>query len=264
VAHEQLLNLAEQAARVAGEVLLDLARGPARGVEAKSSPTDLVSDADRAAERALVEVLLSERPRDGVLAEESGERPSGSGVTWVLDPLDGTVNFLFGIPVWAVSVAAIDAEGELVGTIYDPNRAELFSAARGEGAVLNGAPIRASSKEDLTTALVGTGFAYVPEARELQARRLVRVITRVRDIRRAGSAALDLASVACGRLDGDFEAPMEPWDKAAGVLLVREAGGVVSELPGPLDLSSGVIAAGAGLHDELRAVVLEGGPSLPR
>jgi myo-inositol-1(or 4)-monophosphatase len=252
----EALDLAVRAARRSGDLLLDRWRRPAEGVDHKSSPTDVVSDADRDSERLLTDVILAERPDDGIVAEETGEQPSRSGITWVLDPLDGTVNFLFRIPAWSVSIAVEDDDGAFVGVVYDPTRDEMFTARRGEGALLNGAPIRTSTKNDLSTALVGTGFAYVAEARELQAKRLVRVLPRVRDIRRAGSAALDLASVACGRLDGDFEAPMQRWDKAAGAILVKEAGGVVSELEGPLDLSAGVIAAGAGLHDLLRALVL--------
>ena len=250
------LDLAERAARTAGELLLELWARPARGVESKSTPTDVVSDADRESERLLKRLILAERPDDGFVAEETGEAASRSGVTWVLDPLDGTVNFLFGIPDWCVSVGVEDPDGALAGVVYNPTRKETFSASRGAGARLNGETIKASDKSDLTTALIGTGFAYVPEAREIQARRMPELIPRVRDIRRAGSAALDLASVACGRLDGHFEAPMERWDTAAGALLVREAGGVVSDLEGPLDLSSGLIAAGANLHDKLRALVL--------
>ena len=256
VEHRELLELAVTAARAAGGLLLDRWRRPARGVGSKSTPTDVVSDADRDSERLLKRIILSQRPDDGIVAEETGKRPSRSGITWILDPLDGTVNFLFHIPEWCVSIAAEDEQGVAVGVVYNPNRDEMFSSTRGRGAYLNGSAITASTKSDLATALIGTGFAYVPEARELQARRLPSLLPRVRDIRRAGSAALDLASVACGRLDGDFEAPMEPWDKAAGTLLVTEAGGTVSELEGPLDLSAGVIAAGSNLHDELRALVL--------
>jgi myo-inositol-1(or 4)-monophosphatase len=254
-----LLDLSMRAAREASELLLDRWHGPARGVDTKSSPTDVVSDADRESERLLIEIIRGERPDDGVIAEETGAEESRSGVTWILDPLDGTVNYLWHIPAWCVSIAVADEHETLVGAVYDPNRDEMFTATKGDGARLNGVPVRVSPRTELETALVGTGFSYVREARELQARRLVRVLPRVRDIRRAGSAALDLSWVACGRLDGLFEAPMETWDKAAGALLVEEAGGVVSELEGPLTLSSGLIAAGPDLHDDLRALVLEGG-----
>jgi myo-inositol-1(or 4)-monophosphatase len=251
-----LLELATEAARRAGALLLERWHGPARGIEAKSSPTDLVSDADRDAERLLVEVIRQHRPEDGIVGEESGEAAARGDLTWVLDPLDGTVDYLFGIPVWAVSVAVEDGDGAVVGVIHDPNRDETFTAARGTGASLNSSGIVVSDKDDLSRALIGTGFSYESEARAVQATILQRVLPRVRDIRRAGSAALDFASVACGRLDGLYEAPMERWDKAAGVLIVAEAGGITSELAPPLPhLSSGVIAAGPHLHDDLRRLV---------
>lgn len=251
-----LLDVAVEAAREAGELLLERFRRSPEGIETKSSSTDLVSEADRAAEGLILERLTRERPDDGILAEEGGGRESTSGITWVVDPLDGTVNYLFRIPVWAVSIAARDTDGEVVGVVHDPNRNETFTAARGEGAFLNGEPMKVSERETLDRALIGTGFSYVSDARREQAERLVRLLPRVRDIRRGGSAAIDLATLACGRFDGFYEAPMEEWDKAAGVLLIREAGGVVSELPAPQGLSPGVIAANPNLHDELRKLVI--------
>lgn len=253
----ELLDLAVMAATRASDILLDHFEGPAQGVFTKSTPTDPVSDADRAAEGFLLQFLKHERPDDGILAEEGGGRDSRSGLTWVIDPLDGTVNFLFGIPVWCVSIAVEDADGAIAGVVYDPNRDELFAAERAEGATLNGEPIQVTERAELSSALIGTGFSYDPEVRGSQALILSRVLPRVRDVRRAGSAAIDLATLACGRFDGFYEAPMEAWDKAAGVLLVREAGGVVSELPAPKGLSPGVIAAGPALHDTLRALVVE-------
>lgn len=244
------------AATQASEILLDYFEAPVQGLDAKSTPTDLVSDADRAAEKFISDFIRHERPEDGILGEEGAGRPSKSGLTWVVDPLDGTVNFLFNIPVWCVSIAVEDAEGGLVGVIYDPNKEELFAAERGEGATLNGEEIHVAERDDLSQALIGTGFSYDAEARAHQAALLSRVLPKVRDVRRAGSAAIDLATLACGRFDGFYEAPMEAWDKAAGVLIVREAGGVVSELPAPKGLSPGVIAAGPGLHDALRELVV--------
>lgn len=256
-AARELLELATDAAVRAGDLLMTFFEAPPAGVTAKTSPTDLVSDADRAAERLLLDAIDAARPDDGVLAEEGSARDSRSGYTWVLDPLDGTINFLFGIPVWGVSIAIDDGDGTLVGVVHDPARGDTFRARRGGGATLNGRPIRVSDRDDLATALVGTGFSYEDQARARQAEKLLEVLPAVRDIRRAGSAALDLASVSCGRLDGFFEASMEPWDKAAGVLLVREAGGVVTKLGAPLPhLSPGVIAAGPGLHEDLAALVL--------
>jgi len=251
-----LLDLAVAAAREAGELLLERFRRPARGVETKSSSTDLVSEADRAAEELILGRLTEARPDDGILAEEGGGRTSSSGITWVVDPLDGTVNYLFRIPVWSVSIAAADPDGTLIGVVHDPNRAETFTAIRGEGAALNGDPISVSDRDSLEQAMIGTGFSYDSEARREQAERLVRLLPLVRDIRRGGSAAIDLATLACGRFDGFYEAPMEEWDKAAGVLLIREAGGIVSDLPAPKGLSTGVIAANPELHDELRGLVI--------
>lgn len=251
-----LLEMAMVAATQASEILLDYFEAPAQGLDTKSTPTDLVSDADRRAERFISDFIKHERPDDGILGEEGAGRPSRSGLTWVVDPLDGTVNFLFNIPVWCVSIAIEDAEGGLVGVIYDPNKEELFAAERGEGATLNGEQIHVAERHDLGQALIGTGFSYDSDARAHQAALLGRVLPKVRDVRRAGSAAIDLATLACGRFDGFYEAPMEPWDKAAGILIVREAGGVVSELPAPRGLSPGVVAAGPGLHDVLRDLVV--------
>jgi myo-inositol-1(or 4)-monophosphatase len=169
--------------------------------------------------------------------------------------LDGTVNYLFGIPVWAVSISARDGQGLLVGVTHDPNRNETFAASRGGGATMNGRPIQVSDVAELSTAMIGTGFSYDSEARGKQARLLLGLLPEVRDIRRAGSAAIDLAWLACGRLDGFYEAPMKPWDRAAGELLVTEAGGVVSSLPAPIGDDTGVIAAGPRLHPALRELV---------
>jgi myo-inositol-1(or 4)-monophosphatase len=249
------LDLAVEAAHSAGALLIDHFRKPAEGVEAKSTPTDLVSDADKASENLIVDLIGSTRPDDGILSEEGGGAESTSGLTWVVDPLDGTVNFLFGIPAWSVSIAIEDENGGLVGVVHHPLAAETFTAVRGQGSYLNGKPIQVSQKTDLASALVGTGFAYDARARAIQAEVVGRVLPKARDIRRAGSAALDLAALSCGRLDGFYEAPMERWDKAAGVVLITEAGGVVSELPAPYGLSPGVIAANAALHAQLGALV---------
>jgi myo-inositol-1(or 4)-monophosphatase len=261
-----LLDIAIDAAHQAGALLLQRFVLPATGVSSKSTPTDPVSDADRDAEALVAALLRSRRHDDRIVTEEgsgsgSGGPPGGAvdagdgGLTWIVDPLDGTVNFLFGIPVWSVSIAVEDRHGAVAGVVFDPNRNETFTATRDGGARLNGAPIQVSARSDLDSALIGTGFAYEAKARAIQAVVVSRVLPLVRDVRRAGSAALDLASVACGRLDAFYEAPMEWWDKAAGVLLVREAGGVVTDLPAPLGLSTGVIAGGPALHRALTSLV---------
>lgn len=254
---KDLLDLAVRVARGAGDILLERSGKPATGVDTKTSATDPVSDADRASEQYLLGSLAAERPDDGVLAEEGGAEGSSSGLRWVIDPLDGTVNYLYRIPVWCVSIAVEDERGALVGVVHDPNRAETFSAIRGEGAFLNAEPINVGRGPILDEALIGTGFSYDAQARVVQAGLAARVIPAARDIRRSGSAALDLVAVACGRLDGFFEAPMEPWDKAAGLLIATEAGARSSELPPPREgLSPGLIVAPEALHRALRELLL--------
>ena len=253
--HKQLLGLALESARAAGRLLLQRSLEPAAGVTTKSSPTDMVSDADRDTERLLIERISRARPGDGFLGEEGGAARSSTGVSWVIDPLDGTVNFLYGIPVWAVSIAADDGDGTAVGVVYDPNRDEMFSAIRGHGAELNGTPIFVSQQSDLPQALIGTGFAYDERIRDSQAEVVRRVLPVVRDIRRAGSAALDLCALACGRIDAFYESNMGAWDRAAGVLIAREAGATVTDLPPPFGDEIGVVAGNKVLHDRLRELV---------
>jgi myo-inositol-1(or 4)-monophosphatase len=250
----RLLDLAVRAARGAGALLLERFGGPASGVDHKSSATDPVSDADRDAERLIAAAIARERPADALLAEEGGARPGG-GLRWIVDPLDGTVNYLFGIPVWAVSIACEDEHGGLVAVVLDPCRDELFSARRGDGARLDGRPLAPPRDVPLERALVATGFGYRAEQRAAQAEVVARVLPRVRDIRRAGSAALDLAWLAAGRVDAYYEHGLNRWDRAAGELLVREAGGVVEELAGGAGLPPGLAAGHARVVAALRSLV---------
>ena len=221
-------------------------------MERKSSRTDMVSDADRDAEAAITDLSRAERPDDGLLAEEGSESEGSSGRRWVIDPLDGTTNFLYGLPAWAVSIALEDGDDAVVGVVLDPVRDELFSAVRGEGAWLGGERLAPSGCESLDRALVATGFSYDPGRRAAQAEVLVRALPRLRDIRRPGAAALDLCAVAAGRVDGYFERGLKPWDWAAGSLVAAEAGAVVRPLRGE---PSGLVAAGAAIVDELEALV---------
>jgi myo-inositol-1(or 4)-monophosphatase len=246
------LALAERIAREAGELLAGYFGGPARGVGSKSTETDLVSDADREAETLVVGILERERPDDGLLAEEGAHADSGSGRRWVVDPLDGTINFLYGQPAWCVSVAVEDERGALAGVVHDPVKRETFRAARGRGCELNGEPVRVRDHDRLETALVATGFGYDPERRAWQAEMLTRVLPHVRDVRRGGSAALDLAWLAAGRLDAYYEYGLNPWDWAAGRLLVEEAGGATRSVPGD---PFGLVAAGPRLLDRLATLV---------
>jgi myo-inositol-1(or 4)-monophosphatase len=226
------LELAERAARAAGEVLLDYYGRDPEGLASKTSATDPVSDADREAERAIRDILTDERPEDGILGEEGTHSPASNNRTWIVDPLDGTVNFLYGLRDWCVSIALEDTEGLAAGVVLNPVSGECFSARRGDGAALDGQPIRVTSCSTLDRAMVATGFSYEAPRRAEQAALLVELLPRIRDLRRAGAAALDLAYVAAGRFDAFYERGLKRWDEAAGILLVREAGGVVRDLPG--------------------------------
>jgi myo-inositol-1(or 4)-monophosphatase len=252
----ELLELAISLARSAGALLLErFDGGHERALTSKSSPTDLVSEADLASERLIRGRLAQARPADGFLGEEGGGQDGSSGLTWIVDPLDGTVNFLFSIPQWSVSVAVRDADGPLVGAIFDPCRDELFVATRDGAPLLNGSPIAASDRADLASAMVATGLAYDAHVRAAQAQVLARVIPRVRDIRRFGSAALDLAWTAAGRYDAYFERSVKPWDIAAGALICERAGLTVLELPEREILPLGVLAAVPVLAGDLLELV---------
>jgi myo-inositol-1(or 4)-monophosphatase len=250
-----LREIAEAVAREAGRQLRDAFAGPGVNVTAKSSPTDLVSEADHAAERLIRERLSVARPDDAVLGEEGGVAAGSSGLRWVVDPLDGTINFLFGIPQWAVSIACEDADGALAGVIYDPMRDELWTAERDGPALLDGRPIQGSDRSDLATTLVATGFGYDAAVREYQAGVVARLLPQVRDIRRFGSAALDLAWTAAGRHDAFYERGLNAWDLAAGALLCRRAGLVVRMLEPAPPAAGGVLVAPPSLIDPLAAIV---------
>jgi myo-inositol-1(or 4)-monophosphatase len=250
-----VIEIAEAIAREAGAQLREAFGGPGVNVRAKSSPTDLVSEADHAAERVIRERLAAARPGDGILGEEGSDEPGSSGVRWVVDPLDGTINFLFGIPAWAVSIACEDADGTLAGVVYDPMRDELWSAVRDGPPLLNGSEVSASTRADLATAMVGTGFGYDAEVRRYQAEVIGRLLPEVRDIRRFGSAALDLAWTAAGRLDAFFERGLNHWDRAAGELLCVRAGLEIRELAPAPPAAGGVLVAPAGLIDALDSMV---------
>jgi myo-inositol-1(or 4)-monophosphatase len=252
---DALLDIARRAALAAGELLLDRFGGPASGLESKSSRTDLVSDADRESEDLILGMLRRDRPDDAIVSEEGGGGEGTSGISWLVDPLDGTINYLWGLPQWSVTLGCSDAEGRLVGVVYDPGRGELFTAARGEGAFLNDRILRLEGAPPLDEALIGTGFSYRAEERVLQAERLLRVLPRVRDVRRLGSAALDLAWLAAGRLDGYYETALQLWDWAGGALVLEEAGGRVVETPPTGGFSAGLVAARAQLCDPLLSLV---------
>lgn len=203
-------------------------------------------------------MIRRERPDDGILAEEGAAADSATGIGWLVDPLDGTINYLWGVPHWSVSIAATDDEGDAVGVVHDPSRGETFIAARRAGARLDGARLRLAPNDDLSEALVGTGFSYVAEQRARQANLLVDWLPNVRDVRRFGSAALDLAWVAAGRLDAFYETGLSAWDWAAGAMLVREAGGTITQLPAEPGGADGILAARPGLTTPMLGLLRAG------
>jgi myo-inositol-1(or 4)-monophosphatase len=269
----ELLEVAEEAALAAGEVLRPrFEAGAEQALGTKSSVTDPVSQADLEAEAAIRAVLTRRRPSDRVLGEEGAtsspladvaqgatsaalDSISGGGYLWVVDPLDGTANFLQGIPVWCVSVAVRDGEGAVAGAVLDPLRGELFSASRGGEARLGDAVLNGSACTELARAIVGTGFAYDAGVRAGQGEVVGRLLSRIGNLRRHGACALDLAWAAAGRLDAFYERAIEEWDVAAGELLCRQAGLVVERLPPCDGMPAGILAAPSALADELRAAV---------
>jgi myo-inositol-1(or 4)-monophosphatase len=252
---QDTLKLATELAREAGALALRMRFG-AEVVEAKSSPTDVVTAADKAVEALLVSALSEARPDDGLLGEEGGAAAGTSGLRWVVDPIDGTVNYLYGIPQWAVSIGVEDAEGAWVGVVFDPNKDELWAAVRGAGATLNDLPIHCSQATRLESSLVGTGFGYDARRRAAQGAALPDLLPRVRDIRRLGAGSLDLCSVAAGRLDAYFEQGLSPWDLCAGGLVATEAGALVTGLRGRAAGYDLVLAAAPGVHGALHDLLV--------
>lgn len=254
-ADRALTVLAEQVARAAGELLLDGVSLVRSAVTTKSTATDMVTEMDRASEELIVSKLLEARPDDGIVGEEGTDRAGTSGVRWIVDPLDGTTNYLYRHPGFAVSIAA-EREGVVVaGAVVDPVHEQVFTATRGAGAWLDGTPIGPSAETDLGRSLVATGFGYDAGRRRRQAEVLVEVLPLVRDIRRVGAAAVDLCSVACGRVDAYFERGLALWDLAAGALIAAEAGAVVSDLAGEPAAPGFVMAAAPGVADALRSTL---------
>jgi myo-inositol-1(or 4)-monophosphatase len=251
----ELRAIAEAVAREAGALLRDAFAGPELRVSAKSTPTDLVSEADHAAEELIRGRLRTLRPGDGVLGEEGGSSDGSTAVRWIVDPLDGTVNFLFGIPQWGVSIACEDDDGPLAGVVYDPMRDELWSAERDGVATVDGRPVAPSSREDLATALVATGFGYDAEVRRAQAEVAARLLPEVRDLRRFGAAALDLAWTADGRYDAFYEYGLNAWDLAAGALICERAGLARRDLDPIGPSGPGVLIAPPALLEPLAAML---------
>jgi myo-inositol-1(or 4)-monophosphatase len=251
-----LLAVAEEAAVAAGELLRErFEAGVERALRTKSTPTDLVSEADFAAEAAIREVLTARRPDDAVLGEEGGRQGADDALLWVVDPLDGTLNFLHGLPAWCVSVAVRDADGPVAGVILDPLRGELFAASRDGEARLGEAVLGGSACTELAQAIVGTGFAYEAQVRAGQGEVVARLLPRIANLRRTGACALDLAWTAAGRLDAFYERAVQEWDVAAGELICARAGLAIERMPAADGMPAGILAAPAAFADDLRAVI---------
>ncbi|HWH11388.1 MAG TPA: inositol monophosphatase family protein [Solirubrobacteraceae bacterium] len=253
----ELLEVAIAAAELAGGLLRErFEAGGERTLATKSTPTDLVSEADLAAQRAIRGLLDERRPGDGFLGEEGGDAAGETGLRWIVDPLDGTVNFLFGIPQWCVSVAVLDSAGGLAGVVHDPMRGETFAGVRGRPPRMNGSIMVPRAATDLRMAMVATGFGYDAEIRVAQGRVVAGLIDRVRDIRRFGSAALDLAWTAAGRYDAYYERGVHPWDIAAGEILCRSVGLELRDMPATESLPYGILVAPPVLAGELFDLVI--------
>jgi len=251
----ELRGLAGDLALRAGALISEARRSGAGLVDTKSTATDMVTEYDRASELLIVDALRAARPDDAIVGEEGTADEGTSGVSWLIDPIDGTTNFLYGLPGYAVSIAAADHDGALAGAVYVPATNELFTAGRGQGATLNGEPIRCSTTTDIATALVATGFSYHPELRQKHMRRLQHIIGDIRDIRRFGAAAPDLCYVAAGRVDAYFEEHLGPWDLAAGELIAREAGCVTGDFAGEAVRPAQVLVANPSIFEPLRALI---------
>ncbi|MFC5929392.1 inositol monophosphatase [Cryobacterium melibiosiphilum] len=257
----EMLGLARETALTAGALAK---QRRAEGVEiaaSKSSPEDVVTQADRETERLIRRLLAEARPNDGFYGEESEGTTGTSGLTWVVDPIDGTVNYLYGIPLYAVSIAVVEGEPDpaswrtLAGAVYNPALDELYTAAAGQGAFLGARRLQVKTDVPLALALAGTGFGYQAPRRQWQADVVRDLIGEVRDIRRLGSAALDLCGVAAGRLDIYYERGLHPWDHAAGALVAREAGARVGGFGGDREGEDLLISADPGLYSRFEPVL---------
>lgn len=249
----ELVAIAEQVARAAGQLLMD--RPDSFTLTEKSSAVDFATQMDEQAERLIVKSLLATRPDDGIIAEEGAAQKSKSGVTWVIDPLDGTVNYLYGLPGWNISIAAKDKDGVMAGVVYAPSIGALWKATKGGGAFLNNKLIKCNDPVKLNMALIATGFSYDLELRKEQGSRIQRMIPQIRDIRRNGAAAVDLCYVAMGAVDAYFESSLKEWDFAAGGLIATEAGAIISGRSGGAPDGDMVVCAGPSLHAQLLAQI---------
>lgn len=253
----ELRSIAETLARQAGDMAL---RGRKSGdvtATTKSSPTDMVTQYDKASEELITAGLAQIRTDDAIVGEEGASKSGTSGITWHIDPIDGTSNFFFDIPMWAVSIGAVDEHGPLAGAVYVPALGEMFSAARNEGATMNGTTISCRDNSLLSDAMVCTGFSYRISERHAHAQRVAQMVMKVRDIRRFGAAAVDLCFVACGRLDAYFEEHLHSWDLVAGQIIATEAGAIVTNYEGASVTPEQVLATTPLIQKELIALIAE-------
>jgi myo-inositol-1(or 4)-monophosphatase len=255
----ELVALARRLATDAGVLVRTGRRGGLSHVTTKSTSTDMVTEFDKRSEQLIVEGILAARPDDGIVGEEGADRVGTSGVDWLIDPIDGTTNFLYDLPGYAISIGVRDGDGALAGVVHVPALGETFHAGRGGGAFLDDAPIHCSTASVLATSLVATGFNYDPRERVRQATALVDIIGRIRDIRRYGAASVDLCHVACGRVDAYYERGLAAWDLAAGELIAREAGAVITGFDGAEPQPGAVVAAAPGIHAALLDLLAEAG-----
>ena len=255
----QLRLIAESLAREAGDMALSGRKSGPLTATTKSSPIDMVTKFDKASETLITEGLAKVRPDDSIIGEEGAAKQGASGITWHIDPIDGTTNFYFDLPMWAVSIGAVDEHGPLAGAVYVPALGEMFSGARTEGSTLNGMPISVRDNNDIADALVCTGYSYLISEREVHAKRVADIGMKVRDIRRLGAAAVDLCFVACGRLDAYFEEHLNSWDLIAGQVIATEAGAVFSDYVGNAVTPAQVLAATPGVHADLIHLIATSG-----
>jgi myo-inositol-1(or 4)-monophosphatase len=254
---DELLTIARDTALAAGALALQRRREGVEVADTKSTPIDIVTRADRETEQLIRGLIAEARPNDGFLGEESGADSGTSGLTWVVDPIDGSVNYLYGFPAWAVSIAVVEGDPEpetwkaLAGAVVNPPTAELFTAAAGLGAWQGDQLIHVNEGVALDRALVGTGFGYSIPEREPQIALVGEILRRARDVRRMGAAALDLCSVANGRLDAYYERGLKHWDMAAGALIAQEAGALVTGINGAAGGNDYLVAANPALTREI-------------
>lgn len=268
-ATDELLSVARAVALEAGALIVEARRGAVSVAAAKSSSVDVVTQVDRDAESLIRGRLAELRPGDGFFGEESGAEQGTTGLTWVVDPIDGTVNFLYGIPHYAVSIAVVEGEPDpqswraLAGVVVNPASGELYTATAGGGAHLDAQPLRVAEATSLEQSLLATGFAYRAETRAEQGAAVAQLLTRVRDIRRMGTASLDLCAVAAGRVNAYFERTLNPWDHAAGALIATEAGAAVEGVPGARADHRFTLAAHPDSMGDLRVLLAEVGALPP-